>query len=118
MTSPPLSESLFLPQRPYIILGSLKDNAVYPRKSSDFTDEEVREVLKKVNLGKIEAAVGGLTTYQPNLANQLSLGEQQRLGFARYAPISFRLQTSQDLYPGPPLTASNLTSHDLQSDHL
>ena len=40
---PALSEIMFLPQRPYLALGSLRDQICYPG-CSDFADDELREV--------------------------------------------------------------------------
>lgn len=73
---------LFLPQRPYIILGSLRDQLLYPNTDRQISEEQLRLVLKQVNLANLPERVGGFDT-ELNLANVLSLGEQQRLAFAR-----------------------------------
>jgi putative ATP-binding cassette transporter len=70
---------LFLPQKPYLPLGSLKHAVSYPRDASEFADAEVIEVLKTVGLAQL---VGSLERSE-NWAQVLSGGEQQRLAFAR-----------------------------------
>ncbi len=79
---PPLSEVMFLPQRPYMILGSLRDQLLYPNMKSAVPDDRLQKVLDQVNLPDLPARVGGFDT-QLNFADVLSLGEQQRLAFAR-----------------------------------
>jgi putative ATP-binding cassette transporter len=71
--------SLFLPQRPYLPLGSLADALTYPREHADMPRERLEAVLRQVGLG---AFAGELDTVD-NWAQRLSLGEQQRLAFAR-----------------------------------
>jgi putative ATP-binding cassette transporter len=79
---PDLNKMMFLPQRPYMILGTLRDQLLYPKKTYDFTDEEIYQVLVKVNLEELPARVGGWDV-ELNWENVLSLGEQQRIAFAR-----------------------------------
>jgi putative ATP-binding cassette transporter len=71
--------SLFLPQRPYLPLGSLAGALTYPREHADMPRERLEAVLRQVGLG---AFAGELDTVD-NWAQRLSLGEQQRLAFAR-----------------------------------
>ncbi|MGH7986923.1 MAG: ABC transporter ATP-binding protein/permease [Candidatus Binataceae bacterium] len=78
---PPLDEIIFLPQRPYMILGTLRDQLCYPR-AGGFSDEQLRDVLTEVNLANLPERVGGLDA-DKNWAEILSTGEQQRLAFAR-----------------------------------
>ena len=82
ISRPNLSEMLFLPQRPYMILGSLRDQLLYPQTSQDVTDAELHQVLAEVHLAELLARVGGLDT-EADWTLMLSLGEQQRLAFAR-----------------------------------
>lgn len=79
---PKLSELMFLPQRPYMILGSLRHQLLYPHDRGDLTEAELRAVLAAVNLAGLPERVGGFDT-ELNFADLLSLGEQQRLAFAR-----------------------------------
>ncbi len=79
---PKLEEILFLPQRPYLILGSLRDQLLYPRTDLNISDEEIYRVLKQVNLPDLAERLGGLDTIE-DWDNMLSMGEQQRVAFAR-----------------------------------
>lgn len=78
---PALSEVMFLPQRPYIILGSLRDQLTYPR-APVVSDQQLHEILKAVNLSDLPERFGGLDV-EMHWADALSPGEQQRLAFAR-----------------------------------
>jgi putative ATP-binding cassette transporter len=81
VTRPPLSDVMFLPQRPYMILGSLRDQLAYPR-AAGVSDEQLHEVLSAVNLSNLCERFGGLDA-EMHWADVLSPGEQQRLAFAR-----------------------------------
>ena len=82
LVRPPLKEVLFLPQRPYIILGTLREQLLYPKTNRQLTDAELEEVLQQVNLQNLLSRVEGFDTEVP-WENILSLGEQQRLAFGR-----------------------------------
>ncbi|MCX7382238.1 MAG: ABC transporter ATP-binding protein/permease [Alphaproteobacteria bacterium] len=75
----PAGTSLFLPQRPYIPLGTLRRAVAYPADPADFTDAELREALDAVGLGQLRDA---LDQDEP-WAQRLSGGELQRLAVAR-----------------------------------
>lgn len=79
---PPLSKIFFLPQRPYMLLGSLHDQLVYPKLEKEISETALREVLTTVRLEDLPERVGGFGV-QLDWADVLSLGEQQRLAFAR-----------------------------------
>ncbi|HEY9775844.1 MAG TPA: ABC transporter ATP-binding protein/permease [Planktothrix sp.] len=79
---PDLENMLFLPQRPYMPLGTLREQLLYPKSSSDVSDEELQRLLAAVNLTDLSKRVGGFETVL-NWTDVLSLGEQQRLAFAR-----------------------------------
>ncbi|MCO5596316.1 hypothetical protein L7F22_050377 [Adiantum nelumboides] len=78
-------EIFYVPQRPYTAVGTLRDQLIYPltaaQETNPLTDKEIHELLKAVDLEyllnryPIEAEV--------NWGDELSLGEQQRLGMAR-----------------------------------
>ncbi|MEH2221459.1 MAG: ATP-binding cassette domain-containing protein [Nostoc sp.] len=82
LVRPPLEEVLFLPQRPYIILGTLREQLLYPRTNRQITDTELETFLQQVNLQNVVTKVDSFDTEIP-WENILSLGEQQRLAFAR-----------------------------------
>jgi ABC-type uncharacterized transport system fused permease/ATPase subunit len=78
---PEQSALFFLPQRPYMCLGSLRDQVVYPQPAASFTDAEVCDVLKAVKLEHLWKRHG--LAVEKNWSQILSAGEQQRLSFAR-----------------------------------
>lgn len=80
---PGRDNTLFLPQRPFVMLGTLRENVIYPSQREDVTDEEVTNALNTVNLKYLLKSNDGLDTAGEVLTRQLSLGEQQRLAFAR-----------------------------------
>ncbi|BBP00532.1 ABC transporter ATP-binding protein [Sulfuriferula nivalis] len=79
---PDTDEMLFLPQRPYMLLGTLRTQLLYPQQDKKVTDEELLQLLKRVNLPDIAARLGGLDA-ELDWAKVLSVGEQQRVAFAR-----------------------------------
>jgi putative ATP-binding cassette transporter len=70
---------LFLPQRPYLPLGPLADALVYPDRSDPARRGELEAALGAVGL----AHLAGQLDENANWAQRLSIGEQQRVGFAR-----------------------------------
>ncbi|MEH2221570.1 ABC transporter ATP-binding protein/permease [Nostoc sp.] len=82
LVRPPLEQVLFLPQRPYIILGTLREQLLYPQTTRKMSDRELEGILQQVNLQNLLSRVNGFDTEVP-WENILSLGEQQRLAFAR-----------------------------------
>ncbi|MGA1621241.1 MAG: ABC transporter ATP-binding protein/permease, partial [Synechocystis sp.] len=79
---PPLEDLLFLPQRPYMILGSLRQQLIYPNSQQTVDDEFLLKVLYRVNLPDLADRFNGLDSWE-NWTNVLSLGEQQRVALAR-----------------------------------
>jgi putative ATP-binding cassette transporter len=75
---PANARMLFLPQKPYIPLGTLRQAAFYPAAPSA-DDAEIARVLQAVRLGHLIDRLDDLDQW----SQQLSGGEQQRLGFAR-----------------------------------
>lgn len=70
---------LFLPQKPYLPIGTLKRAVSYPGDPDRFTDQQVVEALRAVGF----AQLGGDLERNENWAQVFSGGEQQRLAFAR-----------------------------------
>ena len=83
ITRPPLARMMFLPQRPYMVQGSLKDQLLYPGQNEDLSDGEINAVLEDVNLAEVTDRVDNDFSRTVDWTNILSLGEQQRLSFAR-----------------------------------
>lgn len=84
---PKPEDMLFLPQHPYMILGNLRSQLLYPNKDgphkdSKLSDEELIRLLEKVNLPHLIERLGGLDA-DLDWGKVLSVGEQQRLAFAR-----------------------------------
>ncbi|MDE2401189.1 MAG: ABC transporter ATP-binding protein/permease [Burkholderiales bacterium] len=73
---------LFLPQQPYMLAGTLRSQLLYPNKDLQVMDAELLEVLERVNLPGMAARFGGLDV-EIDWEKVLSIGEQQRLAFAR-----------------------------------
>jgi putative ATP-binding cassette transporter len=81
---PPLSRMMFLPQQPYLTLGSLRDQLLYTTPlDASVSDDQLFSVLEDVRLEAVLERVGGLDVPQREWASLLSLGEQQSLAFAR-----------------------------------
>lgn len=71
------ARALFLSQKPYLPLGSLRTAVTYPAEQAD--DALVQTALRKVQLGHLL----GRLDEEADWSRILSLGEQQRLAFAR-----------------------------------
>jgi putative ATP-binding cassette transporter len=70
---------LFLPQRPYLPLGTLRDAVSYPAPAGKLEDAAIQDALRACGLPHL---VGRLDE-EGNWSQRLSPGEQQRLAFAR-----------------------------------
>jgi putative ATP-binding cassette transporter len=70
---------LFLPQRPYLPLGTLADALIYPGRGMSPSRDEMAAALRAVGLPHLVDRLDE----DGNWAQRLSGGEQQRLGFAR-----------------------------------
>jgi putative ATP-binding cassette transporter len=86
---PDSGDMLFLPQRPYMLLGSLRSQLLYPQQDRQITDERLLHLLESVNLPDIAAQFGGLDA-ELDWAKVLSVGEQQRVAFARVLLVAPR----------------------------
>lgn len=81
---PQLKKMIFLPQRPYLLSGSLKANMLYPNRADTEIDQRLlEEVISEVQLSDILKRVDNKFDAELDWTNVLSLGEQQRLSFAR-----------------------------------
>ncbi len=75
---PPGSTVMFIPQRPYLPLGTLRDAILYPG-TRDLPDAHLRQVLAECQIGYLAKHL----LEEGDWAHVFSLGEQQRLAFAR-----------------------------------
>ena len=82
ISRPPAKDILFLPQQPYMLLGSLRGQLLYPNQNLPVSDEDLLRALERVNLPNLAHRVGGLDV-ERDWPKLLSVGEQQRLAFAR-----------------------------------
>jgi len=70
---------LFLPQKPHLPIGTLRDVVSYPTPAGGVDDATLRETLRAVGLPELAERLGEAGHW----ALQLSPGEQQRIAFAR-----------------------------------
>jgi putative ATP-binding cassette transporter len=72
--------TLFLPQRPYLPLGTLAEVIHYPRTLESMeSTTDILDALNRVGLQKLAPDIDMVDDW----SKRLSLGEQQRLAFAR-----------------------------------
>ncbi len=72
---------MFLPQRAYLIPGTLREQLVYGLHEQ-YSDERLLAVLREIDLESVAERVGGLDV-QGDWTNWLSHGEQQLVAIAR-----------------------------------
>ena len=78
---------MFLPQRPYLSTGTLRDQVIYPHTEIDMKDSgrrdfELSQILEDARLGYLPDREGGWDT-RKDWKDVLSGGEKQRMGIAR-----------------------------------
>ena len=78
---------MFLPQRPYLASGTLRDQVIYPHSEIDMRDSgrkdvELLQILSDVRLGYLPDREGGWDV-RKEWKDVLSGGEKQRMAFAR-----------------------------------
>lgn len=76
---PDPEEMMFMPQRPYIPLGTMRDAITYPDPPSCFETADIGAVVKRVGLADLLPALDSVGRLDKNL----SLGQQQLIAFAR-----------------------------------
>jgi len=69
----------FMPQRPYMPIGTLRSVLAYPSATECFSDESLRAALERAGLGHLGDRLDESDVWE----QLLTAGEQQRLGFAR-----------------------------------
>ncbi len=79
---PKMEDMLFLPQHAYMILGNLRQQLCYPHLDRKVSDEELHDVLHRVNLPDLVERCGGFDV-ELDFEKILSTGERQRVAFAR-----------------------------------
>jgi len=71
--------ALFLPQRAYFPLGTLREAVCYPSAPDAYSEERLLEVLREVGLSRLSPRLNE----SANWSEELSGADQQRIGFAR-----------------------------------
>lgn len=80
---PAPNQMLFLSQRSYMVVGSLRNQLFYPNPDNPrITDKQLQQILEEVNLPDLAERSGGFHE-RTDWTRILSLGEQQRVAFAR-----------------------------------
>lgn len=87
MRRPTQRDIFFLPQRPYLSAGSLREQVIYPTtypqwRAAGGDDAKLMKILKDVNLAYLPEREGGWET-RKEWKDVLSGGEKQRINFAR-----------------------------------
>jgi len=75
----PAGRVLFLPQKPYLPIGTLRACVSYPSPPDEFSDTAIIEALRGCRLPQLSSLLDESSAWD----RRLSPGEQQRLGFAR-----------------------------------
>lgn len=84
---PASSEFILIPQRPYLPLGTLRDQVIYPHSKADMdrrgiTDEQLSQILSIVHMVGIVEREGGWDSIR-EWRESLSGGDQQKIAWAR-----------------------------------
>lgn len=84
LTRPDSKDIFYIPQRPYLSRGTLRQQIIYPstEKENTLSDDELLEILKIVKIDGIVASVGGWDA-EREWKEDLSIGVQQRIAMAR-----------------------------------
>ncbi|KAK9305710.1 hypothetical protein QLX08_003454 [Tetragonisca angustula] len=95
VTKPPRGKLFYIPQRPYMTLGTLRDQVIYPHTKTEMmrrgqmTDDDLRKLLDLVQLGHLlerenfTNSVGQAWDTVADWMDVLSGGEKQRIAMAR-----------------------------------
>lgn len=78
LTMPKKENQMFIPQKPYLPLGTLRDALLYPGLIR-LSDEELKKIMDDCSIGYLYEKLN----VEADWSHMLSIGEQQRLAFVR-----------------------------------
>jgi ATP-binding cassette subfamily D (ALD) protein 2 len=79
---PPTNTLYYVPQRPYMPIGTLRQQVIYPHTRANVDDAGLARIMRKAHLYHIVEREGGWEA-RADWHDVLSGGEKQRLGLAR-----------------------------------
>ncbi|KAJ3882385.1 adrenoleukodystrophy protein [Lentinula edodes] len=84
---PPASSFILIPQRPYLTIGTLRDQVIYPHSQREMiargiTDDDLFKILKVVQMGNVVEREGGWDSVR-EWRDALSGGDKQKIAWAR-----------------------------------
>ncbi|KAI9325924.1 ABC transporter transmembrane region 2-domain-containing protein [Zopfochytrium polystomum] len=87
VSKPDYKKIFYIPQRPYLSLGTLRDQVIYPDTHAEMmkkgvTDEYLREILSVVQIGSVVDTHGGFDSTK-DWKDVLAGGDKQRIAMAR-----------------------------------
>ncbi|KAG9286468.1 hypothetical protein G9A89_014634 [Geosiphon pyriformis] len=87
LSRPHIGDIFYIPQRPYLSIGTFRDQLIYPHSHADMvrdhrTDEELLNILDLVHLKNVLNREGGWET-KKEWKDVFSGGEKQRIGICR-----------------------------------
>ena len=87
MYKPPAKEFTYIPQRPYLCTGTLRDQIIYPHSHAEMlergiSDDDLLKILDVVEMGHIVEREGGWNSVR-EWRDALSGGDKQRIAMAR-----------------------------------